>query len=62
MLHNEDLEYNWLHTPTGISGKKTRTVGEVKVETESYGLPPSMLCLINRWNKLGEGKWVYWLD
>ena len=68
------LNYSWLHIPTGNSGIKpfrdvdilevnVLNIFEPIIEDDKTGLPElAALRLLNRWNRVGRGQWLYWLD
>jgi len=64
MWYDEDVyTYYWMHTPTGEKGTATKTLAEIQKETHHISATPieKLSWLLNNWNRLGNGMWVYWI-
>lgn len=56
------LEYHWLHVKSGSKGLRafgTRYYMHGITESLTYF---DKLRLVNNWNRLGKGEWIYWME
>lgn len=64
MIENrqEIYTYNWMHTPTGAMGRATKTHAELIMSYHAtMPAKDKLLFMLNIWNRLGNGVWVYWI-
>jgi hypothetical protein len=54
--------YHWKHIPTGNEGTGEFSEELIPSFYANARLRTQALELINQWNRVGRGAWLYWMD